>query len=97
MAQDDHKDTDHLSENWLNDFEEECIEELENEPNMEDNLRRERECAVQKLWLQFQNSATAIAELYKGIYFFAQNGCVYCYILNREYLSILVQRKFWKI
>lgn len=68
MAQDDHKDNDHLSENWLNDFEEECIEELENEPNMEDNLRRERECAVQKLWLQFQNSATAIAELYKGIY-----------------------------
>lgn len=52
-------------DNWLNSFEEECIEELHSETNMEEALEKQQELAEQKLWLQFQNSATAIAQLYK--------------------------------
>lgn len=62
----DHSDL--SPDNWLNSFEEECIEELHNEANMEEALETQRELAEQKLWLQFQNSATAIAQLYKGIH-----------------------------
>lgn len=63
-------------DNWLNSFEEECIEELHSETNMEEALEKQQELAEQKLWLQFQNSATAIAQLYKGINWFF-NGIVW--------------------
>ncbi|KAK3092118.1 hypothetical protein FSP39_025373 [Pinctada imbricata] len=65
MDNQDNDCSDQTPENWLNSFEEQCLEELETEPNMEENLEAERELAEQKLWLQFQNSATAIAQLYK--------------------------------
>ncbi|KAJ8318149.1 hypothetical protein KUTeg_003240 [Tegillarca granosa] len=65
----DHEDSNNCSEqspeNWFNSFEEECLLELDQEPNMEETLQAQREYLYQKLWLQFQNSATAIAQLYK--------------------------------
>ena len=69
MDNQDNDCSDQSPENWLNSFEEQCLQELQTEPNMEENLETERELAEQKLWLQFQNSATAIAQLYKGICF----------------------------
>ena len=54
---------------WLrswNQFEQQCVEEVEGEGNMEERLAGEREDVAQKLWLSFQNSATAVAQLYKG-------------------------------
>ncbi|KAI8494756.1 hypothetical protein Bbelb_273610 [Branchiostoma belcheri] len=48
---------------WLrswNQFEQQCVEEVEGEGNMEERLAGEREDVAQKLWLSFQNSATAI-------------------------------------
>ncbi|XP_019640271.1 PREDICTED: LOW QUALITY PROTEIN: UPF0472 protein C16orf72 homolog [Branchiostoma belcheri] len=53
---------------WLrswNQFEQQCVEEVEGEGNMEERLAGEREDVAQKLWLSFQNSATAVAQLYK--------------------------------
>ena len=66
-------------DNWLNSFEEECIEELHSETNMEEALEKQRELSEQKLWLQFQNSATAIAQLYKGIYLNLYKFCLLCF------------------
>jgi hypothetical protein len=68
MEREENDHSDLSPDNWLNSFEEECIEELHTEANMEEALETQRELAEQKLWLQFQNSATAIAQLYKGIY-----------------------------
>lgn len=70
MAHQEGQQSDHLSEPWLNEFEEECLEELEtSETNMEETYQKDTDFAMQKLFLQFQNSATAIAQLYKGILF----------------------------
>ncbi|CAG2239264.1 HUWE1-associated protein modifying stress responses-like [Mytilus galloprovincialis] len=65
MANEDKDDGSLSPDHWMNSFEEECLEELDSEPNMEDCLRTQREFAQQKLWLQFQNSATSVAQLYK--------------------------------
>ncbi|KAK3579516.1 hypothetical protein CHS0354_028344 [Potamilus streckersoni] len=65
MAHEEGQEADHLSENWFSNFEDQCLEELDSEPNMEESLQRERDLNVQNLWIQFQNSATAIAQLYK--------------------------------
>ena len=67
MAREEGHHDDNFPENWFNRFEEECLEDLEtSESNMEDTIQRDGDFALQKLFLQFQNSATAIAELYKG-------------------------------
>lgn len=66
MAEDKSQDVDQSGENWLSSFEEECLEDLDREPNMEDRIQAEREFSTQKLWLGFQNSASCIAQLYKG-------------------------------
>lgn len=78
-------------DNWLNSFEEECIEELHSETNMEEALEKQQELAEQKLWLQFQNSATAIAQLYKGIKFLC-NGMVW----NCDYCQLIKCMNGWK-
>lgn len=64
MNQEEGQDEDQQP-NWLGNFEAECHDELDSEPNMEERLHSERELAIQHLWLMFQNSATAIAQLYK--------------------------------
>lgn len=66
MNQEEVQDEDQQPENWLGNFEAECHDELDSEPNMEERLHSERDLAIQHLWLTFQNSATAIAQLYKG-------------------------------
>ncbi|XP_067673318.1 HUWE1-associated protein modifying stress responses-like [Haliotis asinina] len=65
MNPEEHQDSEQPAENWLSNFEDQCLDDLESEPNMEDRLQAEKEYAVKKLWLTFQNSATAIAQLYK--------------------------------
>lgn len=68
MAQEENgQQSDQLgSENWLSHFESQCLQELDTEANMEERLQTEREYAAQKLWSAFQNSATAIAQMYRG-------------------------------
>ena len=67
MAHKEGQDQDDIPENWLSGFEDQCLEDFDSETKMEDTLQRETEFSLQKLFSQFQNSATAIAQLYKGI------------------------------
>ncbi|XP_061426065.1 HUWE1-associated protein modifying stress responses-like isoform X1 [Lethenteron reissneri] len=56
----------HCPEHWFSIWERECLDDAEQEaPEEDDRLALEREQAAQKLWLSFQNSATAVAQLYK--------------------------------
>ena len=52
----------------LEPFEIECFDELQSEPNLEEKLITERNIAEQQIFLNFQASATAIAQLYRGEY-----------------------------
>lgn len=54
----------HGPEHWFSKWERQCLAEAEqSDPNEE-----ETEQSQQKLWHLFQNSATAVAQLYKGLY-----------------------------
>ena len=66
MAHQEGQESDGIPENWLSGFEDQCLEDFDSETNMEDTIQRETEYSLQKLFSQFQNSATAIAQLYKG-------------------------------
>ena len=79
MAHQEGQDQDDIPENWLSGFEDQCLENFDSETKMEDTLQRETDFAFQKLFSQFQNSATAIAQLYKGSYIvFDFYGLVIC-------------------
>lgn len=65
MNEDESQSDEAQYEHWMGKFEAECFQQLESEDNMEERLESERELAVQQLWITFQNSATAIAQLYK--------------------------------
>ena len=60
------REPDRLGESWLRDWEDQCVEEWEAEQNTEDRRNDVNERLSQKLWLSFQNSATAISQLYRG-------------------------------
>ena len=51
---------------WISNWERQCEIELENEPDLEGQVLSERDLSTQKLWHLFQNSATSVAQLFKG-------------------------------
>lgn len=52
---------------WSRTWEEQLLEEVANEREAIDQQSKlEQEASAQQLWLSFQNSASAIANLYKG-------------------------------
>jgi len=51
---------------WISNWERQCEIELENEPDLEGQVHSERDLSTQKLWHLFQNSATSVAQLFKG-------------------------------
>ncbi|KAH9365305.1 hypothetical protein HPB48_018293 [Haemaphysalis longicornis] len=53
-------------DSWITNWERQCIEEVERAPDLESQIQNERDTSSQKLWLLFQNSATCVAQLYKG-------------------------------
>ncbi|XP_014669284.1 PREDICTED: UPF0472 protein C16orf72 homolog [Priapulus caudatus] len=55
----------HGADRWVTSWEQECLTEVATQPNMDEILHNERDLAAQKLWLHFQNSATALAQMYK--------------------------------
>lgn len=65
MAHQEGQDQDDLPDKWLSGFEDQCLEDFDSQTNMDDTIQRETEYSLQKLFSQFQNSATAIAQLYK--------------------------------
>lgn len=47
-------------------LEEEYIREYEANGDIDQQLQREKDVASQKLWVSFQDSATAVAHLFRG-------------------------------
>lgn len=45
-----------------------CLEQLDRECNLDERLKEEKRFASENLWYQFQNSASAVTALYKGIH-----------------------------
>ncbi|CAH1795424.1 unnamed protein product [Owenia fusiformis] len=65
MEDDRERENDLNPGNWLTNWEDKCIQDFEDEPNMDDIIQAERERAAQKLWFSFQNSASGVAQMYK--------------------------------
>ena len=55
------RDSSHLSP-----LEEQYLREAEADGDLEQELQREKELASHRLWLAFQDSATAVAHLFRG-------------------------------
>lgn len=54
-------------EGWsIADIEEQCIEAIERQPNYEAQYINERDNSIRNLFQSFQESATSIAQLYRG-------------------------------
>lgn len=60
-GQDDH-------DSWLNNWEQQCAEAIENQPDYDQSLAQENEVYQRRVWTSFQESATAIAQLYRGTF-----------------------------
>jgi len=65
MNQEDSYETDQSSEHWISRFEDECFSELETQQTgVDSRLQATEEQTAQQLWLGFQQTSTAIAQLY---------------------------------
>ncbi|XP_025836540.1 UPF0472 protein C16orf72 homolog [Agrilus planipennis] len=53
------------TETWLSNWEQHCITSVDEQPNYEQLLITETDNAHRTIWASFQDSATAIAQLYK--------------------------------
>lgn len=51
---------------WITNWERQCEIDFENEPDLGVEVQHDRDLATQKLWYLFQNSATCVAQLFKG-------------------------------
>lgn len=54
------------NETWLTGWEQECADEIEEQPDYEQTFVTESDNSHRKIWSAFQDSATAIAQLYRG-------------------------------
>lgn len=53
-------------ESWLTGWEQQCADVVEGQPDYEQSLTIEADNSLRKIWTVFQDSATAIAQLYRG-------------------------------
>lgn len=53
-------------ESWLTGWEQQCADIIEGQPDFEQSLTIEADNSHRKIWTVFQDSATAIAQLYRG-------------------------------
>jgi len=65
MSEDRNRDEDPLAGFWITNWEQQCIHSVETETDLEGQLQNERDLSNQKIWFLFQNSATAVAQLFK--------------------------------
>ncbi|XP_060827851.1 HUWE1-associated protein modifying stress responses [Bombus pascuorum] len=61
----DRSEEDPLMDLWYSNWEQQCVEALETEPDYETQLHNEKELYSQQMWTSFQTTASAIAQLYK--------------------------------
>ena len=66
MNEDRDKEDEPFVDLWTSNWEQQCVQHLESEPDYEGQLQSERDLANQKVWFSFENTATSIAQLYKG-------------------------------
>ncbi|XP_067006074.2 HUWE1-associated protein modifying stress responses [Anabrus simplex] len=59
------REDDPLMDLWITNWERQCVDVVESEPDYEGQLQSERDLINQKVWFSFQNTATSIAQLYK--------------------------------
>ncbi|KAJ8969126.1 hypothetical protein NQ317_007799 [Molorchus minor] len=52
-------------ESWLTSWEQQCVDSMEEQPNYEQSLIGETNISQTKTWTSFQDSATAVAQLYR--------------------------------
>lgn len=64
MNQEEDNDSELPPEHWFSNFEDECFDELETQGRVEPRLQAAEEHTAQQLWLSFQHTSTAIAQLY---------------------------------
>ncbi|XP_015182257.1 PREDICTED: UPF0472 protein C16orf72 homolog isoform X3 [Polistes dominula] len=62
---DDKSDDDPIMDIWYSNWEQQCVEALETEPEYENQLQNAKEMYSQQLWASFQTTASAIAQFYK--------------------------------
>ena len=79
---------------YLSPLEEQYIREAEADGDLDQQLLRERELAAQRLWLAFQDSATAVAHLFRGMVnltmIFGEGGkCVCHWLMKRRVIEIV--------
>ncbi|CAH0564500.1 unnamed protein product [Brassicogethes aeneus] len=55
-------------ESWLTNWEEQCANSIEEQPDYEQQLMQECDNSHTKIWNSFQDSATAVAQLYRDRY-----------------------------
>uniref|UniRef100_A0A1B6C174 Uncharacterized protein n=1 Tax=Clastoptera arizonana TaxID=38151 RepID=A0A1B6C174_9HEMI len=65
MNSDRDRDEESLTDVWFTNWEQQCIQHLESEPDYEGQLHNDRDLTTQKAWCNFQNTATSIAQLYR--------------------------------
>ena len=63
----DNGEEDPFADFWITNWERQCEIDLENEPDLGAEVQHDRDLSTQKLWHLFQNSATSVAQLFKGI------------------------------
>ena len=79
MSQEEEYDDEHSPDHWFSRFENECLGELEDQSSVESSRVQDlEEHSAQQSWLGFQQTSTAIAQLYnmKGKLYF----CAFCRI-----------------
>lgn len=62
----DRSDEDSILDVWYANFEQQCVQAIENESDLESQLQVHRDFYAQQIWASFHTGATAIAQLYKG-------------------------------
>ena len=58
--------TESRENSYLSPIEEQLIRESEADDDIDQQLLREREMAAHRLWVSFQDCATAVAHLFRG-------------------------------
>ena len=66
MSEQKERGDDSGSELWTSNWEQQCLDELDSEPNLEERLPQKRQYDTEKMWYSFQNCAGAVTNLYKG-------------------------------
>lgn len=63
---DDRSEDDPIMDFFYSNWEQQCVEAIEAEPDYEGLLHNEKELYSHQMWSNFQTTASAIAQLYKG-------------------------------